>query len=276
LIRLITIDLDGTLFDSDSKISGENKRAIKKCIKSGIKVIVSTGKSIKCVDSVIKELGLVDPQIVSGGTVIINPDLKIQAVMKIPRGSALNVINLARNSGIGFGLDTTGGNLCYEKEHKNLKYFLETGEIIEKVEDIGKDHIIDNALLFTFLVDESDDFNEILRKNIGDDVKIRRGGPYFLNILSRKAGKVASLRKILKKSGIDKNEVMAIGDSNNDRGTIEFAGLGVAMGNATRDVKLAADHISSDNDNSGVAEAIYKFIQFQAPIRELGRELAAG
>ena len=81
-------------------------------------------------------------------------------------------------------------------------------------------------------------------------------------MLSRKAGKVASLRKILKKSGIDKNEVMAIGDSNNDLGTIEFAGLGIAMGNASRDVKLAADHISSDNDNSGVAEAIYKFIQF--------------
>ena len=263
MIRLITIDLDGTLFDSYSKISDDNKRAIKKCINHGIKIVLSTGKSIKCVDSIIKELGLVDLQIVSGGTVIINPDLKIQAVMKIHRGSVLNAINLARNSGIGFGLDTTGGNVCYEKEHRNLKYFLESGEIIEKVEDIGKDHIVDNALLFTFLVDESDDFNETLRKNIGDDVKIRRGGPYFLNMLSRKAGKVASLRKILKKSGIDKNEVMAIGDSNNDLGTIEFAGLGIAMGNASRDVKLAADHISSDNDNSGVAEAIYKFIQFQ-------------
>jgi len=81
-------------------------------------------------------------------------------------------------------------------------------------------------------------------------------------MLSRKAGKVASLKQILKKSGIDKNEIMAIGDSNNDLGTIEFAGLGIAMGNAIGDVKLAADYISSDNDNNGVAEAIYKFIQF--------------
>ena len=262
MIRLITIDLDGTLFDSDSKISDDNKNAIRKCISCGIKIVLSTGKSIKFVDSLIKELGLVDPQIVSGGTAIINPDLKIQAVMKIPRDSALNTINLARNSGIGFGLDTTGGIICYEKEHKNLKYFLETGEVLEKVKDIGKDRIIDNALLFTFLVDESHEFNEILRKKINVDVKIRRGGPYFLNMLSRKAGKVASLRQILKKSGIDKNEVMAIGDSNNDLGTIKFAGLGIAMGNAIGDVKMAADHISSDNDNNGVAEAINKFIQF--------------
>ena len=55
---------------------------------------------------------------------------------------------------------------------------------------------------------------------------------------------------------------MAIGDNNNDLGTIEFAGLGIAMGNASDDVKRAADHITSDNDNDGVAEAIYKFIQF--------------
>lgn len=70
------------------------------------------------------------------------------------------------------------------------------------------------------------------------------------------------LIQILKKSGIDKNEVMAIGDSNNDLGTIEFAGLGIAVGSATRDARLAADHISPDNNNSGAAEAIYKFIQF--------------
>lgn len=262
MIKLVTIDLDGTLFDSDSKISDANKQAVRECINSGIKIVLSTGKSIKCVDLVIKELGLVDLQIAAGGTVIITPDLKIHAVMKISRDSVLNAINLASGNGIGYGLDTTAGNLYYEKEHHNLKYFRETGEFIEKIENIRQDRIIDNGLLFTFLVDESDDFNEILRKNIDADVKIRRGGQYFLNMLSRKAGKVASLKQILKKSGIDKDEVMAIGDSNNDLGTIEFAGLGIAMGNAIGDVKLAADYISSDNDNNGVAEAIYKFIQF--------------
>jgi hypothetical protein len=98
--------------------------------------------------------------------------------------------------------------------------------------------------------------------SIEADIKIRRGGPDLLNIMNRDAGKVAGLKKILEMSGIDKSEVMAIGDNNNDLGTIEFAGLGIAMGNASEDVKLAADHISSDNDNDGVAEAIYKFIQF--------------
>ena len=53
---------------------------------------------------------------------------------------------------------------------------------------------------------------------------------------------------------------MAIGDNNNDMGTMEFAGLSVAMGNATDQIKKTADHITEDNDSSGVAKAIYRFI----------------
>lgn len=262
MIKLITIDLDGTLFDSNSGISQKNREAISDCIKSGIKVVVSSGKSIKCVGAVSREMGLVDPQIASGGTAVITPDLKLLAVMKIPRCSVLNAIDLARKNNIGFALDTTDGYLYYEKKYPGMEFFFESGEFIEKVEDIKQDHIVDNALLFTLIVNAGDPFNKILKMSIEADIKIRRGGPDLLNIMSRDAGKVAGLKKILGMSGIDKSEVMAIGDNNNDLGTIEFAGLGIAMGNASEDVKLAADHISSDNDNDGVAEAIYKFIQF--------------
>jgi Cof subfamily protein (haloacid dehalogenase superfamily) len=264
LIRLITIDLDGTLFDYNSEISHKNRQAINDCIKNGIKVVVSSGKSIKCVGTVSRELGLVDPQIASGGTAVITPDLKLLAVMKIPRDSVLKAIDLARKDNIGLALDTTDGHLYYEKKYPGMEFFFESGEFIEKVKDMRQDHIVDNALLFTLIVNENDAFNKILEMNADEDIKIRRGSPYLLNIniMSRGAGKVAGLRKILEISNIDKSEVMAIGDNNNDLGTIEFAGLGIAMGNASDDVKLAADHITTDNDNNGVAEAIYKFIQF--------------
>ena len=83
-----------------------------------------------------------------------------------------------------------------------------------------------------------------------------------MNLLNREAGKVAGLKKILEFYGIKLEEIMAIRDNNNDLGTIEIAGLGVAMGNATDTIKKAADHITEDNDHHGVAEAIYKFIKF--------------
>ncbi len=261
MVKLITVDLDGTLFDSDSRISKENKEAIRYCIENEVKVILSTGKSVKCVDKVIKELRLIDPQIVSGGAAVITPDLRPIIIMKITRKSVLDAIELARKNNIGFCLDTTDGNLYYDRYYPELKHFFDSGAIIEKVDDISAGHIISNALMFTFAVDKEHPFNNILKNSITPDVKIRRGGPYFLNLLDREAGKVAGLKKILEIYNMGREEVMAIGDSNNDLGTIEFAGLGVAMGNAASQVKNIADHITDDNNNSGVAKAIYRFIR---------------
>jgi len=260
LIKLITVDLDGTLFDSYSRISKENKKAIRYCIENKVKVILSTGKSVKCVDRVIRELGLIDSQIVAGGTIVITPDLKPILTMKISRKSVLGAIYLARKNNIGFGLDTTDGKIYYERYYPELKHIFDTGEVTEKVDDISAGNIASNALIFTFTVDTEHPFNNILKNSITADVKIRRGGPYFLNLLDREAGKVAGLKKILEIYNMGPGEVMAIGDSNNDLGTIEFAGLGVAMDNGTSQVKNIADHITDDNNNSGVAKAIHKFI----------------
>ena len=123
MIKLITIDLDGTLYDSDSKVTNESKRAIRDCISNGIKVVISTGKSIKSVETAIKELGLVDPQIASGGTVVITPELELLETIKISRNSTLKAIRLARENNIGCALDTTDGKLYYEKEYPNFRYF---------------------------------------------------------------------------------------------------------------------------------------------------------
>ncbi len=261
LIKLITVDLDGTLFDSHSRISKENKEAIRYCIENRIKVILSTGKTIKCASRIVKELKLIDPQIVSGGTIVITPDLKPVITMKISRRSVLDAIELGRKNNIGFVLDTTDGKLYYDRYYPELKYLLDSGEVIEKVDDVSAGYIVDNALMFTFTVDIEHPFNNILKNNITSDVKIRRGGQFFLNLLDREAGKVAGLKKILEIYDIDCEEIMSIGDSNNDMGTIDFAGIGVAMGNAVSQVKNIADHITDDNNNNGVAKAIYKFIR---------------
>ena len=60
--------------------------------------------------------------------------------------------------------------------------------------------------------------------------------------------------------GLDRREVMAVGDSGNDRTMIELAGLGVAMGNATDEVKQAADAVTADNEHDGVAQAIERYV----------------
>ena len=260
MIRLIAIDLDGTLLNSKSRISVRNKEAIKKCLKSGIKVILSTGRSIFFVGKLIRELHLTDPQIAAGGAAVVDKNLNLLVTLKIPKASCIEVIEMAREWEKGCAVQTTDGVLYYDREHPFLKYISAADEPLKKVKDLTSDYITENSLILTLTIDRNDSFNEYLESNIGNDIKARRGGPYFLNVLNKKAGKVFGIKKILEITGIKQSQVLAIGDSENDLGVIRFAGTGVAMENSPWIVKKAADSVVSENDKDGVAEAIYKYL----------------
>ncbi len=82
----------------------------------------------------------------------------------------------------------------------------------------------------------------------------------FLEILPPKIDKAYALQKLIQKLGINREEVIACGDGYNDITMLQFAGLGVAMENATEQTKKAADYITLSNDDDGVAFVIQKFI----------------
>jgi Cof subfamily protein (haloacid dehalogenase superfamily) len=260
LIRLVTIDLDGTLLDSGSQVSEENRKAIRYCMGKGVKVCLSTGKSMKYAGKIIKDLGLKDLHIVSGGAMVIDSKLEPVYAKRMPGPAVRETVRLARENDAGFVLDTTDGFLYYDRYYERLEHIFRSGEIKKKVEDILRPHIIDNSLMFTITVEAEHPFNQILADSISGQVKIRRGGPYFLNVLDAGAGKTTGLKKAARIYGIEPGEIMVIGDNNNDKGAMEFAGISAAMGNATSQIKGIADYISSDNDNSGVARAVYRFV----------------
>jgi len=99
-----------------------------------------------------------------------------------------------------------------------------------------------------------------LRSRYSQRLYITRSKPFFLEIMSREASKANALQVVAEHYGIDRKEIMAIGDSYNDIDMIEWAGLGVAMGNAFKPVKEAADYVTVSNDEAGVAEAIRRFV----------------
>jgi hypothetical protein len=259
LIKLIAIDLDGTLFNSESKISRKNREAIKSCLDREIKVILSTSKTIYSVGKLIKDLGLVDPQMASGGAAIIDRDLKPLFTLKIPPGITGEVIDLSRKYKKGLALSSADGNIYYESSHPGIEHIAGTGDRVIRVGDLKERKIRDNILLATITIDSRDSFNKIVKENFGGRVKIKRGGPIFLTILNKKAGKLFALKKIMEMTAISKEEVLSIGDSENDLETIKFASTGIAMGNAPDSLKKAADYVVSSNNSDGVAEAINKY-----------------
>jgi Cof subfamily protein (haloacid dehalogenase superfamily) len=104
------------------------------------------------------------------------------------------------------------------------------------------------------------DMERILKLNYGDNLYITRSKPYFLEVMHCEANKAKALEVIALHYGIDRQEVMAVGDSYNDMEMIEWAGLGVAMGNAFEAVKDIADYVTASNEEEGVAEALRLFV----------------
>ncbi|MPM26804.1 Sugar phosphatase YidA [bioreactor metagenome] len=89
---------------------------------------------------------------------------------------------------------------------------------------------------------------------------IVRSEPHFLEVLNKDAGKASALAELAALLNIDSENIMAIGDNENDLSMIEYAGVGVAMGNAVDKVKEAADFITKSNAESGVAHAIRTYL----------------
>jgi Cof subfamily protein (haloacid dehalogenase superfamily) len=259
-IKLVAIDLDGTLLDSRSIISDRNKNAIKKCLGLGISIVIATAKSVHWVKGLIKRLALKDPQISSSGAAIIGNNGQIISTKPIPQDLFKRLVTISRENDVGFGASCIDGFVYYERKDPYLEYVWETGELPKYSSDLCDDKISKQVLLIVYTVDKDHPVNEIVMEELGQKLEIKRAGTYYLTGHNRGTSKLIALKQILEDKDIDSSNTMAIGDSESDMEIMEFAGVGVAMGNSPEDVKDAADLIVSDNDNDGVAEALERLV----------------
>ncbi len=260
MIKLLAIDLDGTLINSDLQISKKDIKSIRKCRQNGIIVSIVTGRSIRSVGEITGMLNLKGLHLASSGAAIVDEKLKIHKVSKVSGGLLQKTVEKTREWNRAIVVHTTDGFLKYEKYFSSMEHIAERKELFKEVEDILAADILNNSLQMTILIDEDDEFNQYVKEVVGESAKIRRAGPYFLNIMNNEAGKLFGVKEILRETGLKKDDLMVIGDAELDIGIIKYAGIGVAMGNALQNVKDHADYLTSDNDSSGVSEAIEKYI----------------
>lgn len=261
MIKLIAIDLDGTLFDSKSEISRENKKAIAKCRENGIKSVITSAKPSLIVGKLAKMLNLDTPQISYSGALIIENYTKIMFELKVPPEECKEIISLCREWGKGLTLGANDGLLYYDEKHPYLKIVTDTGDKIVKTKNVASEELISKTIMFSISAYENDGFEESIKSKIkSKSIKIVRGSPTSFLIFNSKADKFLAVRKVMEMYDIKKDELMAIGDSNNDLEIVKFAGIGIAMGNSVEDLKKIADYIVPDNDSNGVAFAINNYV----------------
>lgn len=266
MIKLLTIDLDGTLFDKDKQISTENKIAIKKAREKGVKVVVATGRPTNGIIKVLEELDIKsssDYVICYNGARIINAHNRKPIINHLIKGSDVKKLDEERRR-LNLFIHAFRGNEELIRPIKNPYTDVEAkiNQIPDNYFDFNE--INDNEdFIKMMLIDDEEKLNDAeikLDPYFKEHYNVVRSARIFLEFLNKDADKGKAMLELANILGLDNSEVMAIGDAGNDLGMIINAGIGVAMANSFKPVLDAADYITLSNEESGVAHAINKFI----------------
>lgn len=265
MYKLIAIDMDGTLLREDKTISKETLRAIQKAKTKGVSVVLSTGRPLDGIKKYLKELDLMrdeDYAIAYNGALVQNTksnEIIAKTLMKLEDVTYLYDISKKLNVNIHL----LSKNSCITpKWNPYSQLEKDMNEIPLEIADF--DNLpTDTTIVKIMMVDDPEVLSEAiskLPKEVYDRYSVLRSSPYFLEFLDKKVNKGYGVALLAKKLGIESDEVICIGDAGNDIHMIQFAGLGVAMGNAFPEVKEVADYITLSNEENGVAHVIDKFI----------------
>ncbi len=271
-IKLIAIDLDGTLLRSDRSLSEENRLAIKAAKEAGIKIVLCTGRPLRSMMHLLEEADLLDEEDIAitynGGLIQKTKSGEIVNQITFNREQSLDIYDLGQQ--LNLPINFIDLDYVYEPPYPEGResQYLATNRYVPK----------ENALKFVQLdIDKVPDpftINKIVVCRPGEEIdaaiplipdayhekyNIYKSQPFILEILPQHVDKGYSMRVLGEMLGLDKSQIMGIGDQENDLSLVENAGFGVAMDNAIDRVKEAADYITKSNDDNGVAHVIYKF-----------------
>lgn len=265
MYKLIALDMDGTLLNSQKQISERTKAAIARARENGIRIVLASGRPINGIRSKLEELNIRSERdfVVSfNGSLVQNVATGAILHNEIIDGkSARLVAGLARELGVcthafsqEFGLITPENNK-YTEHEAEINSMPVTEMDFSLLED-------DHPIIKTMIVAEPELLTRAIRQfpaSFHEQFTIVQSTPFFVEFLNKKSNKGLAVQAIAEHLGIKKEEVICMGDAENDHHMIEYAGLGVAMANAMEETKKIADYITHSNDEDGVAYVIEKF-----------------
>ena len=266
-IKLVTIDVDGTLLNSERLITQEVKSAIRRVKSQGVKIVVTTGRPYLGVVDLLKELALTDPGdyvITYNGGMILAADTGAELKRTtLTYQDYLKIDDLA--TALGITSHAVTADRLFTSNRDVSKYTVEESYIAKVPMSFRtrEEMVSEGAIIKMMLVGEADVLVQTISQ-IPSDIKTAyttvSSSPNFFEILNKKASKGQGLTQLAKILDIPLAETMAIGDAENDLSMLEAAGLAVAMGNAVPEILAIADYQTATNDEHGVAVALTKFV----------------
>ncbi|WP_297281894.1 Cof-type HAD-IIB family hydrolase [uncultured Anaerococcus sp.] len=265
-IKLIALDLDGTLLGSDEEIVNKNKEVIKKLHDKGIKIVIATGRPFNGFWWIREELGLEDYEDYSisntGAFVRRNADAKIIIDNSMDKKDYEKISSLIEDEDIQLGLFTK--DVLYNNADEVNEGFKKDQEILRMPRQKFKDFedIEEKIARVNFMGTEEvlDKFYDKVKEDLEKDYMLIRNETYSLEVHQKSSGKANSLKRLCEYLDIDLDKVIYFGDGSNDKESLELAGFGIAMGNANDESKKAADKETLSNDDGGVGKFLEQFL----------------
>ncbi len=283
-IRLLALDLDGTLLGPRGQISERNRQAIEKTREAGVRVAVVTGRRFRDARPIALELGLDVPVIAHNGALTKHArTLETVSVLPLPLSEARKALRVGRDAGadallsddhIGLGVliydHLSGDNLAVHKYvawARRIHGEEEGNKAVQQVESL-EDYLDHEPIHLAFSggCKKMDKLEELLHSELGGNVKVvstkyPEQDFTLLDIVNPAASKGAGVAAAAAELGATADEIMAVGDNYNDLEMLLFAGIGVVMANAPLSLReIAGLHPTASNIEDGVALAIEKFI----------------
>ncbi|MCD7033547.1 Cof-type HAD-IIB family hydrolase [Metabacillus sp. GX 13764] len=283
-MKLIAIDLDGTLLSSKIKISEENIAAIRKTQESGHVVMVCSGRAPEDIKKILKDHHLDCPVAGSNGTVVYIKE-KLLHMVSLAENDAKTVAAILEDDHMPYRVYTSHGIYVPKKWSQYVSEVIQSGraaidnlkakeytyiteqpkenDMIKVFDEVSE--LLDNevvAIQKFFILTLDMDQKEKLSKVLGnmEGVNVTTSGQLNLEVMEKNGNKAAGLRAVAEHFGIKIEDTVAIGDNFNDLPMLEAAGLSVAMGNGDPEIKKLCDVITLANDENGVAYALDKYV----------------
>ena len=260
--RLLALDVDGTLVDRSLKLSPRTRQAVRRAIDAGVHVTLASGRQFHQVEVFARELGIGEPLICNQGAIVMAPgETRPLYECAVPRPVANDFMAFVQRQ---------GWDLCvYGREHLYAHGMTPEVQVLLDLAPAGEtihwlSELDDSTELIQLLVivqpERTALVERLLKARFGGQLNIVQSFSHFVEASNPAVSKGTALAFLAGRLGVGQAETMAIGDQDNDVPMVAWAGLGVAVGNASVACQAAAKVITADVSEDGAAVAIEQFV----------------
>lgn len=273
-IKLLALDIDGTLLNRKSKVTPRVREALDQAQARGVQIALVTGRRFSSARPIVEELELSIPLVSHNGALTKNiTTLETIQYHPFANATACDVIRAGRefqadiiccDDPHGLGKMVMEG---FSPDNRALEMYLKKywDAVVEVPDLLGYLQHDPIQIMFSGRCDRMDEFAQVLETMLGERAKVfltryRKLDLTIMDVLSPAASKGEAVAHLAAMHGIAQSEVMAIGDNHNDLPMLRYAGVGVVMANAEDELKQLGFALTASNEEDGVALAVETYI----------------